>query len=267
MSANYYQILETYNRVSPEELKKAYRKMAQEFHPDRYLKRSLVGKQRSEKMIRLVNEAYEVLSNPERRALYDRCLREGRNFGEAEALLRPESAAEQTAREDLEAAYRKAKEIGLGITLQAIRALDDFVVWKQVPSDPMDLDGYFDAILEARSGGAELKLHVKILPEFSSAHVPGLLGYAETVAGQLPRSLSRHKHSYLILAQRLLEPHSLEALVASANHRLWVAALPRSPQVFLAYASTKVGKVVAPGVLDPVPDLAALHLRLAALFG
>ena len=62
---NYYQILEVPKDATAETLKKAFRKLARKYHPD-------VSKEKdADARIREVNEAYAVLSDPEKRAAYD----------------------------------------------------------------------------------------------------------------------------------------------------------------------------------------------------
>jgi len=63
----YYEILEVERDASPEDLKKAYRRMAVRFHPDRN-----PGDKASEERFKEAAEAYAVLSDPEKRARYDR---------------------------------------------------------------------------------------------------------------------------------------------------------------------------------------------------
>lgn len=64
---DYYKILGVSKSASPEEIKKAYRKLARKYHPDLNQ-----GDKQAEQRFKEVNEAQEVLSDPEKRAKYDR---------------------------------------------------------------------------------------------------------------------------------------------------------------------------------------------------
>ena len=64
---DYYEILGVAKDVNDEDLKKAYRRLAMKFHPDRN-----PDNKEAEEKFKEGNEAYEMLSNPDKRAAYDR---------------------------------------------------------------------------------------------------------------------------------------------------------------------------------------------------
>ena len=63
---DYYEILEIQRTASGDEVKKAYRKMALKYHPDRN-----PDDKNAEEMFKKINEAYQVLSDKEKRQIYD----------------------------------------------------------------------------------------------------------------------------------------------------------------------------------------------------
>ncbi len=69
---SYYEILEVSQDADKATIKKAYRKMAKKYHPDKN-----AGDKEAEHMFKLVNEAYQCLSDEQQRSIYDRYGKEG----------------------------------------------------------------------------------------------------------------------------------------------------------------------------------------------
>ena len=63
---DYYEVLGLSRNASDQEIKKAYRKLAKKYHPD-----SNAGNARAEEIFKEITEAYGVLSDPEKKKLYD----------------------------------------------------------------------------------------------------------------------------------------------------------------------------------------------------
>lgn len=73
MEKNYYEILEVDKKASSEIIKKSYSTLAKKYHPDLQPENM---KQTAEEKLKLINEPYEILSNPEKRKSYDSLLME-----------------------------------------------------------------------------------------------------------------------------------------------------------------------------------------------
>ena len=74
MNFDYYEVLGVGKDAQTAEIKSAYRKMALKYHPDRN-----AGDKEAEENFKKINEAYEVLSDAKKRALYDRYGHDGLN--------------------------------------------------------------------------------------------------------------------------------------------------------------------------------------------
>jgi molecular chaperone DnaJ len=67
MSQDFYEMLGCQRTASPEDIKKAYRKLAMQHHPDRNQ-----GNKDAEKKFKELSHAYDILKDPDKRAAYDR---------------------------------------------------------------------------------------------------------------------------------------------------------------------------------------------------
>lgn len=72
MDLEYYEVLEITRSADAAEIKKAYRRLALQYHPDRNQ-----GDKEAEEKFKAINEAYQVLSDEQKRATYDRYGKQG----------------------------------------------------------------------------------------------------------------------------------------------------------------------------------------------
>eukprot|EP00250_Pteridium_aquilinum_P017149 c23476_g2_i1 orf=350-1366(-) len=73
MGADYYNVLKVGRTASEDDLKKAYRRLAMKWHPDK----NPSNKKEAEAKFKKISEAYEVLSDSNKRSIYDRYGEEG----------------------------------------------------------------------------------------------------------------------------------------------------------------------------------------------
>ncbi|KAI3848909.1 hypothetical protein MKW92_012368 [Papaver armeniacum] len=73
MGVDYYNILKVNRQATDEDLKKSYRRLAMKWHPDK----NPNNKKDAEAKFKQISEAYEVLSDPQKRAVYDQYGEEG----------------------------------------------------------------------------------------------------------------------------------------------------------------------------------------------
>lgn len=71
---DYYEILQVHPKAGPEVIKKAYKALAAEYHPDKH---PALKKKWADERFKIISEAHEVLSDPASRSEYDLLLRSG----------------------------------------------------------------------------------------------------------------------------------------------------------------------------------------------
>jgi molecular chaperone DnaJ len=74
---DYYEVLGVSKTATDDELKKSYRKLAKQYHPDA----NQSDKKKAEEKFKEISEAYEVLSDSKKRQMYDQFGHEGANAG------------------------------------------------------------------------------------------------------------------------------------------------------------------------------------------
>ena len=103
MRLNYYDVLGLRSSATAEEIKKAYRKLAKTSHPD------VSSKPNAAEQFVKIAEAFEILSDPDKRAVYDHRLRRDRLPPTRSASPRPSSGQGPGQQAQYEAWVRQAR--------------------------------------------------------------------------------------------------------------------------------------------------------------
>lgn len=132
---DYYAILGVEDEAAPEEIRKAYLKLAKKLHPDRF-PNDEQGKQAAQAEFRRVTQAHYILGEPERRAEYDRL----RQLAKARNMLKnaePGSAVSAPTKQSAEAAQAQAADA------QGQAAADESINQKWAAKHLARADEYF----------------------------------------------------------------------------------------------------------------------------
>ncbi|KAG7472209.1 hypothetical protein MATL_G00106520 [Megalops atlanticus] len=103
---DYYSLLNVRREATQEELKSSYRRLCMLYHPDKHRDPEL--KRQAEQLFNLVHQAYEVLSDPQSRAIYDIYGKRGLEIEGWEVVERKRTPAE--IREEFERLQREREE-------------------------------------------------------------------------------------------------------------------------------------------------------------
>uniref|UniRef100_A0AAR2IKC5 DnaJ homolog subfamily C member 11 n=1 Tax=Pygocentrus nattereri TaxID=42514 RepID=A0AAR2IKC5_PYGNA len=103
---DYYSLLNVRREATQEELKASYRRLCMLYHPDKHRDPEL--KRQAEQLFNLVHQAYEVLSDPQSRAIYDIYGKRGLDVEGWEVVERKRTPAE--IREEFERLQREREE-------------------------------------------------------------------------------------------------------------------------------------------------------------
>jgi len=131
-SDDYYAVLGVSRDASEADIKKAYRKEALKWHPDK----NPDNKESAEQMFKAVAEAYEVLSNPDKRALYDRGGKELVSETFMEAIPRrpdKEPAGSRGGEKDKEEKAQEVLHVGSTVTVSGRGVAADNIMFVIMP--------------------------------------------------------------------------------------------------------------------------------------
>ncbi|PHT40772.1 hypothetical protein CQW23_19626 [Capsicum baccatum] len=107
MGVDYYNVLNVVKTATEDDLKKAYRKLAMKWHPDK----NPNNKKEAEAQFKQISEAYEILSDPDKRQIYDQYGEEG-----LKEIPSPGCSGHPRNAEDIFAEFFGSSPFGFGST-------------------------------------------------------------------------------------------------------------------------------------------------------
>jgi molecular chaperone DnaJ len=137
---DYYRILDVSREASDEDIKKAYRKLVFEHHPDRNQ-----GSLHAEEKIREINTAYEIIGDAEKRRSYDRL-----NWGDEP---RAEAVDPGVILEEMERKlFDEGRKELFAVLMQDVKRIKDelHIIRKRTVAD-QGYDSFLEQIVEARA--------------------------------------------------------------------------------------------------------------------
>ena len=145
---DYYETLGVARDASDEEIKRAYRKLAFQYHPDRN-----PGNQEAEAKIREINAAYEVIGDPESRKTYERL-----RFGAFEASEEPPDPTVIVEEMERKLHDEGRKEIFAILMKDANRVKAELAIIRERTVEQQGYDSFHETIVRERAS--------QVMPEF-----------------------------------------------------------------------------------------------------
>lgn len=156
----FYDILEVPRGASAAQIKGSFRRLAMFYHPDKVKHLGDQAQVQAERRMKEISEAFSILRDDDKRALYDRCLDQGLDYTVEYSRAQSETPKDR--------AERAAQDQTRQYMLQAAARIVKDNVTTLLPETRWDVDegtGSYDYVLRTRAGGDACTVHLKALDE------------------------------------------------------------------------------------------------------
>lgn len=201
---SFYELLRCERTATAKELKVAFLQRVRACHPDHLQHLDEDIQEFALEKMKLVNEAYDVLKDEEKRAIYDRCLDEGGSF--VEALTAHYEAKEQAAAAEREAASRPDPLVVRYMVEASVKILSSAIVeafpgcrWQDMDSD------FFDRVLVGSEGREKYIVHLKAYTHLRSTDLATLIRAVPDFCVNPGRTTFERDHYHVLLTAAEME--------------------------------------------------------------
>jgi len=256
MPKTFYEVLEVEPTALLKELKANFRRLAFFHHPDKVKHLGERAQETADIIMREVTEAFAVLKNPEKRKIYDKCLKDGTDFAIEYSRIQGETDEDRQKRKE-KAERKKHMLAAAGRTvIENIKTLNTTTKWSI-----SDDDSYFDFILTGNQDGNRCHVHVKTIDQLLPDELNNIIDFANKSEPAKKSMLIQDHFSFIIIAARLKEGVIIRESIKKYNSTLlhsnrgdirrgFVLIKVKRPEPFVPYGN------------HLVPDFTGLKLKL-----
>ena len=211
----FYELLHVDNSATPASITEAFRRLALKYHPDKVVHLDVLAQRKALRRMQAISEAFATLRDPNSRALYDRCLREGLDYAIEQWNLKTSDVSPSSA---------VKSETTPKDSTQSQRATNVLTAILNLPgmmnNTYSDDDEYFDYIVKGRIKGHRYLIHIKNLESIGVEDLMGIISYADQLTDEAGMLLTKAYHSYVVLGRELDDTLRVRATAEQYNSRM-----------------------------------------------
>jgi len=252
----YYDILEVGRDASDSTIKVTFRRLATLYHPDKVKHLSETAQRQTEDKMKAITEAFNILRTPEKRKLYDRCLKEGLDFTLEFSRARSETDEDRQKREQKKENRQYMYQAAERVLRENIKLLDEQAQWTEDTSDP-----FFNFLLSGQGSGNRYRIHVKLYEKLTPADVDEIIKFAECMRAESSSLLVRDHFSFVLVTPKYIDDLTIREKIKKFNSALTSAGRTK-PRRGIVLIRMQRAKPFVPFSENLKPPFAELNIKL-----
>ena len=211
----FYELLHVDKNATPASITEAFRRLALKYHPDKVVHLDVTAQRKALRRMQAISEAFATLRDPNSRALYDRCLREGLDYAIEQWNLKTNdyTTGDEGQAEPAQAEGEQSQRATAVLT--AILNLPGMMNNTYSAEDE-----YFDYIVKGRIKGHRYLIHIKNLDSIGVEDLMGIISYADQMSDEAGMLLTKAYHSYVVMGREMDDTLRVRATAEQYNSRM-----------------------------------------------